>query len=169
MPIIRLGRITETPVPRAAIRSAKPAPRVLRPKRRCGIAFQIIKAVTRHGTLEPARPRFPGARRPGPRRRQRAGRHALPRIRGHHLCERGAGEHRRPVRRSLGRGWQMITWPLWSHIIFALATGIACGIVAARYPEVISPLDAAILGTLVVYPVMVAMWWRLHRPGGSDR
>jgi hypothetical protein len=43
--------------------------------------------------------------------------------------------------------WQMITWPLSSHIIFALATGIACGIVGARYPE-----------TLVVFPVMVAMW-----------
>jgi hypothetical protein len=63
----------------------------------------------------------------------------------------------------------MITWTLSGHIIFALATGIACGIVAARYPEVISPPYAAILGTLVVYPVMVAIWWRLHRPGGSGR
>jgi hypothetical protein len=34
---------------------------------------------------------------------------------------------------------------------------------------VISPPYAAMLGTLVVYPVMVAMWWRLHRPGGSGR
>ena len=75
----------------------------------------------------------------------------------------------RTVRRSLRRAWQMITWPLSSHIIFALATGITCGIVAARYPEVISPPYAAMLGTLVVYPVMVAMWWRLHRPGGSGR
>jgi len=58
---------------------------------------------------------------------------------------------------------------LSGHIIFALATGITCGIVAARYPEVISPPYAAILGTLVVYPVMVAMWWRLHPPGGSGR
>jgi tetrahydromethanopterin S-methyltransferase subunit C len=63
----------------------------------------------------------------------------------------------------------MITWPLSSHIIFALATGIACGIVGARYLEVISPPYAAIFGTLVVYPVMVAMWWRLHRPGGRGR
>jgi hypothetical protein len=75
----------------------------------------------------------------------------------------------RTVRRSLRRAWQMITWPLSGHIIFALGTGIACGIVAARYLEVISPPYAAILATLVVYPVMVAMWWRLHRPGGSDR
>ena len=58
----------------------------------------------------------------------------------------------RTARRSLRRAWQMITWPLSSHIIFALATGIACGIVGARYPEVISPLYAAIFGTLVVYP-----------------
>ena len=27
----------------------------------------------------------------------------------------------------------MITWTLSGHIIFALATGITCGIVAARY------------------------------------
>jgi hypothetical protein len=29
----------------------------------------------------------------------------------------------------------MITWPLSGHIIFALATGIACGIVAVSTPE----------------------------------
>jgi hypothetical protein len=75
----------------------------------------------------------------------------------------------RTVRRSLRRAWQMITWPLSGHIIFALATGITCGLVAARYPEVISPPYAAILGTLVVYPVMVAIWWRLHPPGGIGR
>jgi hypothetical protein len=75
----------------------------------------------------------------------------------------------RTVRRSLRRAWQMITWTLSGHIIFALATGIVCGIAAVRYPEVISPPYAAILGALVVYPVMVAMWWRLHRPGGSGR
>jgi predicted PurR-regulated permease PerM len=73
------------------------------------------------------------------------------------------------VRRSLRRAWQIITWTLSGHIIFALATGIACGIVAARYPEVIWPPYAAIFGTLVVYPVMVAMWWRLHPPGGNGR
>src|SRR6202035_2195922 len=56
MPIIRLGRITETPVPRAATTSTKSAPRVLRPKRRCAGAFRIIKAATRRGTHEPAGP-----------------------------------------------------------------------------------------------------------------
>src|SRR5437764_1351153 len=90
MSIIRLGRITETPVPRAATTSTKPAPRVLRPQRRCGIAFRIIKAATSYGIREPARHPFPGARRPGarrpgPRRRRRARQHPLPRIlRGQH-------------------------------------------------------------------------------------
>ena len=46
----------------------------------------------------------------------------------------------------------MITWTLSGHIIFALATGITCGIVAARYPEVISPPYTAILGTLSSTP-----------------
>src|SRR5580693_4585228 len=169
MPIIRLGKITETPVPRAATTSTKPAPRVLRPKRRCDVASMITEPATTNGIREPARPdhlsRSPDARR----RRRRARLDPLPRIRGHHLCERGAGEHMRTVRRSLRRAWQMITWTLSGHIIFALATGITCGIVAARYPEVILPPYAAMLGTLVVYPVMVAMWWRLHRPGGSSR
>jgi hypothetical protein len=51
----------------------------------------------------------------------------------------------------------------------ALATGLACGIVAARYPDVIEPPYAAILGTLVVYPVMVTIWWHLNPPGGRGR
>src|SRR5271165_1190742 len=165
MPIIRLGKITETPVPRAATTSTKPLPRVLRPKRRCGVASMITEPVTTNGIREPARPNHL-SRSPDACRRRQARRSALSRIRGHHLYGRGTGEHMRTVRRSLRRAWQMITWPLSSHIIFALATGIACGIVGARYPEVISPPYAAIFGTLVVYPVMVALWWRLHRPGG---
>ena len=39
----------------------KLAPRVSRPRRRCGIAFRIIKAATRHVTLEPARPDWASA------------------------------------------------------------------------------------------------------------
>ena len=53
MPIIRLGRIIETPMPRAATTLAKPAPRAWQPKPRCDIALRIIKAVTRRGTREP--------------------------------------------------------------------------------------------------------------------
>jgi hypothetical protein len=48
-------------------------------------------------------------------------------------------------------------WPLPTHIAFALATGLACGIAASRYRDVIQPPGAAILGTLL-YPAMVAAW-----------
>jgi hypothetical protein len=57
-----------------------------------------------------------------------------------------------------------MTWPLLSgHIVFALGTGIASGATAAHYPDVISAPCAAILGTLVLYPLMLVIWWRLHR------
>jgi hypothetical protein len=53
----------------------------------------ITEPVTTNGIREPARPdhlsRSPDARR----RRRQARRSALSRIRGHHLCERGTGEH----------------------------------------------------------------------------
>ena len=75
---------------------------------------------------------------------------------------------RRTTRRSLRRAWRVITWPLSGHIALALVTGLACGITAAGYRNVISPPYAALVGALVVYPAMVGMWWRLHRPGGND-
>src|SRR5271168_1449056 len=76
MPIIRLGKITETPVPRAATTLAKPAPRVGRPKPRCDIALRIIKAATRRGTRESVGPdRL--ALTPGARLRRRRTRVAL--------------------------------------------------------------------------------------------
>ncbi len=62
-----------------------------------------------------------------------------------------------------------MTWPLSGHLALALATGLACGIAAARYPDMIAAPYAAILGTLVVYPVMVAVWWRLNTLGGRGR
>ena len=70
------------------------------------------------------------------------------------------------TRRSLRRVWRVISWPLPSHLAFALATGLASGITAAHYPDVISAPYAAILGTLVLYPFMLTIWWRLQRPGG---
>jgi hypothetical protein len=73
------------------------------------------------------------------------------------------------TRRSLRRVWRVMTWPLSGHIALALATGLACGGAASRYPDVLAPPYAAILGTLVVYPVMVAAWWRLNSPGGHRR
>lgn len=59
----------------------------------------------------------------------------------------------------------MMIWPLPMHIAFALAIGLASGIAASRYHNVIAPPLAAILGTLVLYPVMLGIWWRLHHPG----
>jgi xanthosine utilization system XapX-like protein len=63
----------------------------------------------------------------------------------------------------------MLSWPLTGHVALALATGLVCGIATAHYPVVISPPYAAILGTLGVYPAMVAMWWRLNRPRKHGR
>ena len=73
------------------------------------------------------------------------------------------------TRRSLRRIWRVMTWPLSGHVVFALATGLASGFIAAHYPSVVSAPYAAILGTLVLYPLMVAMWWHLHRSGGRPR
>jgi hypothetical protein len=50
--------------------------------------------------------------------------------------------------------------------MFALGTGLASGILAQHYPQVLSISLAMLLGTIVLYPLMVAMWWHLHRPGG---
>ena len=78
---------------------------------------------------------------------------------------------RRTTRRSLRQAWRTMTRPLSGHIVFALATGLACGTAVARYPDVIAlaPPYAALVDTLIVYPAMVGMWWRLHRPGGNHR
>ena len=73
------------------------------------------------------------------------------------------------TRRSLRRAWRVMTWPLSAHLMFALGTGLASGIAAALYPTVIAAPYAAIIGTLVVYPVMVAIWWRLNQLGGHGR
>jgi hypothetical protein len=48
-------------------------------------------------------------------------------------------------------------------------TRLACGITASHYPDVVSPSYAALLGTFVVYPLMLAIWCYLHRPGGNSR
>jgi len=67
------------------------------------------------------------------------------------------------------RAWRVLTWPLSGDVALAFATGLASGIAASRYPGVIEPPYAAILGTLILYPVMVAAWWRIHSPGGRRR
>jgi hypothetical protein len=74
-------------------------------------------------------------------------------------------------RRSVRRAWRVLTWPLSGHVALALATGLACGTAASRYPDVIelAPPYAAIAGTLILYPVMVAMWWHINPPGGRGQ
>ena len=74
-------------------------------------------------------------------------------------------------RRSLRRAWQVPIWPWSRHVALALATGLACGTAVARYPDVIAlaPPYAAILGTLVIYPVLVATWWHFSPNGGQRR
>ncbi|HEX4615208.1 MAG TPA: hypothetical protein VH230_04760 [Stellaceae bacterium] len=54
------------------------------------------------------------------------------------------------------------------HAALALAIGLVCGVLVSRIGGVISPPYAAILGTLVGYPALVAVWQRL-RPGGRIR
>ena len=73
------------------------------------------------------------------------------------------------TRRSLRRAWRVLTWPLAGHIVFALGTGFACAVVSSNYVQVMAPPFAAIFGVFVLYPVMVVVWWNLHRPGGGRR
>ena len=63
----------------------------------------------------------------------------------------------------------MMTWPLTGHVVFALGMGIACGVLATHYPQVMAPPYAMFLRTIVVYPAMVAIWWHLYPAGGRRR
>jgi hypothetical protein len=63
----------------------------------------------------------------------------------------------------------VLTWPLAGHIVVVLGTGFACAVVSSNYPPVMPPAYAAIFGAVVLYPVMVAAWWHLRRPGGGRR
>src|SRR6266705_2229754 len=82
-------------------------------------------------------------------------------------CECGTMECDRRSFRLGGRAWRVMTWPLSGHVALALATGLACGIAASHYPDLIAPSSAAIIGTLALYLVMVAAWWRLNSLGGA--
>ncbi len=57
-----------------------------------------------------------------------------------------------------------VVWVSPRHVALALATGLVCGSLASRIDGMISPPYAAILGTLVVYPTLIAVWWRMPQP-----
>jgi hypothetical protein len=57
-----------------------------------------------------------------------------------------------------------VVWVSPRHAALALATGLVCGSLASRIDGMISPPYAAILGTLVVYPSLIAVWRRMPQP-----
>jgi hypothetical protein len=58
-----------------------------------------------------------------------------------------------------------MVWVSPRHLALALTTGLLCGVLSSRIGGTISPPYAAILGTLILYPALVAVWRRLPRPG----
>src|SRR5438067_8445126 len=82
---------------------------------------------------------------------------------------RDAPAHRRDTRgarrvekkTSVFRRVARAIWVSPRHAVLALVTGVLCGGLAARIGGIISPPYTAILGTLVFYPVLVALWSRL--------
>jgi hypothetical protein len=68
------------------------------------------------------------------------------------------------TRRSLRRVWHLVeNWQVPAHIGLALSMGLFLGLVAQDYPSVIAPPVAAMIVTLILYPVMLTVWWRLNR------
>jgi len=59
--------------------------------------------------------------------------------------------------------------PMSFHIALAIATGVVCAIAASRYSMAILSPYAAIFGTFVGYPAMVAVWWHFNRSAGRGR
>jgi hypothetical protein len=77
---------------------------------------------------------------------------------------RRTGGARRVTRKpSVIRRVARVVWVSPRHTALALATGLVCGGLASRISGMISPPYAAILGTVVVYPALVAIWSRLPR------
>jgi outer membrane lipoprotein SlyB len=58
-----------------------------------------------------------------------------------------------------------MVWVSPWHVVLALTTGLLCGVLSSRVGGGISPPYAAILGAAILYPVLVAVWQRLPRPG----
>jgi hypothetical protein len=68
------------------------------------------------------------------------------------------------TRRLLRRAWHLAgNWQVLAHINLALGMGLILGLVAERYATEITPLAAVIIGTLMLYPLLITIWWRLSR------
>jgi len=122
-------------VPRAATTSTKAGPGESCDRTAMAASLPFLRTVTTNGIRETSchdhlsrSPTLFDAHRRGVSIRSSNSRSSSVRSEG--------GRDMRTGRRSRGR-WQMITWTRSSNIIFASRTGITCGIVAARYQEVI--------------------------------
>src|SRR6266853_6403548 len=79
-------------------------------------------------------------------------------------ARRRTGAARRVAKKpSVIRRVARVVWVSPRHAALALATGLVCGGLASRIDGMISPPYAAILGTVVGYPALVAIWSRLPR------
>ena len=81
----------------------------------------------------------------------------------------GGAQRRAAIKPSVLRRVGRMVWVSPRHAALALATGLVCGVLVSRIGGMISPPYAAILGTLVGYPALVAVWRRLLRPGRRGR
>ena len=79
------------------------------------------------------------------------------------IRRRPTGRRRVSKKPSVIRRVGQAVWVSPRHAVLAFTTGFVCGAVAARVDGLISPPYAAILGTLVGYPAIVAVWRRLPR------
>lgn len=79
---------------------------------------------------------------------------------------RSTGRRRAAKKPSLIRRLAHGVWISPRHAALALTMGLVCGAVGARTGGPISPPYAAIIGTLIGYPALVAIWRRLPGAGG---
>jgi hypothetical protein len=79
---------------------------------------------------------------------------------------RSTGRRRVTKKPALIRRLGRVVWVSPGHAGLALTTGLVCGALASRIGGPISPPYAAILGALIGYPALVAIWRRLPRAGG---
>jgi hypothetical protein len=72
-------------------------------------------------------------------------------------------------RRSLRRAWYLAaSWQMPVHIALALGLGLSCGLVAQQYPSMITPHASALIGSFILYPLVITIWWRLNGAETGD-